>query len=74
VPQSYAPSLIKFKREVMACALIYREEGGSTVLGNMAKILPDTGKVFSVHAKKAYRERMGVALSTFNLNAQFLFR
>lgn len=52
----------------MACTLAYREEGGSTVLGNMAKILPDTGNVVSVHAKKAYRERIGVALSTSNLN------
>jgi len=51
VLQSYAPSLIRVKREVMVCTLIYREEGGSTILGNMSKILPDTGKVVSVHAK-----------------------
>jgi hypothetical protein len=68
VLQSYAHSLIQVKREVKVSTLIYREEGGSLVLGNMAKILPDTDKVVSVNAKKAYRERMSVAPSTFNLN------
>jgi hypothetical protein len=52
----------------MASTLIYREEGGSRVLWNMAKILPDTGKDVSLRAKKAYRARMGAAPSTFNLN------
>jgi hypothetical protein len=50
----------------MASTLIYREEGGSRFLWNIAKILPDTGKVVSVHAKEAYRERMGVLTSTLN--------
>jgi hypothetical protein len=40
----------------------------------MAKILPDTGKVVSLHARKAYGGRMGVASSTFNFNTSFLFR
>jgi len=74
VLQSYVHSLIQVKREVKVSTLIYREEGGSMVLGNMAKILPDTGKVVSEHAKKAYRERMSVAPSALNLNTYFLFR